>query len=298
MIQELIQFFRLIRVHQWSKNLLLLVPLIVSPELENLFLWKNLILGFFAFSACASLGYILNDVNDLQSDKMHPVKKFRPIAAGVFSKNYIMLFATTLGFTSIFLSLLVSKLFFYVLCIYFLSTQLYTLKVKKIHIIDCVFLALLYMMRIISGAIAANLDISIWLLSFSLFFFFSFALLKRYSELRHHYSSDNEYFGRGYTREDLPLITNMGISSSLISILIIGLYFNNDVISINYHAPKLLLFFLPILLIWISSIWSRAIKGVEINDPISFSLRDPASIIIFFISLLIFTFARYEILLI
>ena len=298
MIQELIQFFRLIRVHQWSKNLLLLVPLIVSPELENLFLWKNLILGFFAFSACASLGYILNDVNDLQSDKMHPVKKFRPIAAGVFSKNYIMLFATTLGFTSIFLSLLVSKLFFYVLCIYFLSTQLYTLKVKKIHIIDCVFLALLYMMRIISGAIAANLDISIWLLSFSLFFFFSFALLKRYSELRHHYSPDNEYFGRGYTREDLPLITNMGISSSLISILIIGLYFNNDVISINYHAPKLLLFFLPILLIWISSIWSRAIKGVEINDPISFSLRDPASIIIFFISLLIFTFARYEILLI
>jgi 4-hydroxybenzoate polyprenyltransferase len=154
------------------------------------------------------------------------------------------------------------------------------------------------MMRIISGAIAANLDISIWLLSFSLFFFFSFALLKRYSELRHHYSSDNKYFGRGYTRGDLPLIRNMGISSSLISILVIGLYFNNDMIYINYHAPKLLLFFLPILLIWISSIWSRAIKGVEINDPISFSLRDLTSIIIFFISLLIFTFARYEILLI
>lgn len=298
MIYPLIQFFRLIRLHQWSKNLLLFVPLIVSPELENLFLWKNLILGFFAFSACASLGYIINDIFDLQSDQMHPVKKSRPIAAGVFSKNYIILFATTLGFASIYLSLLVSKLFFYVLCIYFLSTQLYTLKIKKIHIIDCVFLAFLYMMRIISGAIAANLDISIWLLSFSLFFFFSFALLKRYSELRHHYSSDNEYFGRGYTREDLPLITNMGISSSLISIVVIGLYFNNDVIYINYHAPKLLFFFLPILLIWISSIWSRAIKGIEINDPISFSLSDPVSIMIFFISLLVFTFARYEILLI
>jgi 4-hydroxybenzoate polyprenyltransferase len=261
MIDPLIQFFRLIRVHQWSKNLLLFVPLIVSPELENLFLWKNLILGFFAFNACASLGYIINDIFDLKSDQMHPVKKFRPIASGVFSKNYIILFATTLGFASIYLSLLVSKLFFYGLCIYFLSTQLYTLKIKKIHIIDCVFLALLYMMRIISGAIAANLDISIWLLSFSLFFFFSFALLKRYSELRHHYSSDNEYFGRGYTREDLPLITNMGISSSLISIVVIGLYFNNDVIYVNYHAPKLLFFFLPILLIWISSIWSRAIRA-------------------------------------
>ena len=298
MIQQLILFFRLIRVHQWSKNLLLIVPLIVSPEIENLFLWKNLILAFFAFSACASLGYIINDVYDFQSDQIHPIKKSRPIAAGVFSKNYIILFATALGFASIFLSLLVSKLFFYVLCMYFLSSLLYTLKIKKIYIIDCVFLALLYMTRIISGAIAANLVTSIWLLSFSLFFFFSFSLLKRYSELRHHYSSDNENFRRGYTREDLPSITNMGISSSLISILVIGLYFNNDVIYINYHAPKLLFFFLPILFIWITSIWTRAIKGVEINDPISFSLSDPTSIIIFFISLLIFTFARYEILLI
>ena len=204
----------------------------------------------------------------------------------------------TIVFASIYLSLLVSKLFFYVLFSYFISAQIYTLKVKKIFIIDCVFLALLYMMRIISGTIATNLEVSIWLLTFSLFFFFSFALLKRYSELRHHYSSDNEHFGRGYTREDLPLITNMGISSSLISILIIGLYFNNDVIYINYHAPKLLFFFLPILFIWISSIWSRAIRGIEINDPISFSLTDQTSIIIFLISLLIFILARYEIFLI
>ena len=131
MAQQLFQFFRLIRFHQWSKNLLLFVPLIVSPEIENLFLWKNLILGFFAFSACASLGYIINDIYDLQSDQKHPIKKFRPIAAGVFSKKYIIIFAIILGFASIYLSLLVSKLFFYVLFSYFISTQIYTLKVKK-----------------------------------------------------------------------------------------------------------------------------------------------------------------------
>lgn len=298
MINQFIQFFKLIRIHQWSKNLLLFVPLILSAELENLFLWKNLIIGFFAFSACASLAYIINDYYDLQNDKNHPIKKLRPIASGYFSKNYIILFATTLGFTSIYLSLLVSKLFFSALCIYFVSTYLYTIKIKKIHIIDCVFLALLYVMRIISGSIAANLDTSIWLLSFSLFFFFSFALLKRYSELRHHPTSDNENFGRGYTSDDIPLIVNMGITSSLISILVIGLYFNNDVIYSNYHNPKMLFFFLPILLIWVSSIWSRALKGSEINDPISFSLSDSISLVIFLISLLIFTFARYEILLI
>jgi len=134
MIHQLIQLVRLFRVHQWSKNLLLFVPLIVSPELENILLWKNLLLGFLAFSACASLGYIINDLHDRQSDQMHPIKKYRPIAAGFFSKNYIILFASTLGFASIYLSLLVSKLFFYVLCIYFLATQLYTLKVKKMSL--------------------------------------------------------------------------------------------------------------------------------------------------------------------
>lgn len=298
MVDQLMQFLKLIRAHQWSKNFLLFVPLIVSPELENIFLWKNLVLGFFAFSLCASLGYIINDFYDIENDRKHPIKKLRPIASGFYGKNRIILFAIILGAASIYLSLLVSILFFYTLALYFISTQIYTIIVKKIHIIDCVFLAFLYMMRIIAGTIAVNLDPSIWLLSFSLFFFFSFALLKRYSELRNHYSHNNENFGRGYTPEDLPVITNMGISSSLISILVIGLYFNNDVIYTNYYAPKILFFFPPILLVWVCSIWSKALKGAEINDPISFALTDRISLMIFVISILIFTLARYEILLI
>lgn len=295
---QLIHFLKLIRAHQWSKNFLLFVPLVVSPQLENIFLWKSLVLGFFAFSFCASLGYIINDFYDIENDRKHPIKKLRPIASGFYTKNRIILLAIILGAASIYLSLLVSILFFYTLALYFISTQIYTIIVKKIHIIDCVFLAFLYMMRIIAGTIAVNLDLSIWLLSFSLFFFFSFALLKRYSELRNHYSHDNENFGRGYTPEDLPVITNMGISSSLISILVIGLYFNNDVIYTNYYAPKILFFFPPILLVWVCSIWSKALKGAEINDPISFALTDRTSLMIFVISILIFTLARYEILLI
>jgi 4-hydroxybenzoate polyprenyltransferase len=298
MNNQIIQFLKLIRIHQWSKNLLLFVPLIVSPELDDLLLWKNLVLAFFAFSFCASLGYIINDFYDLENDQKHPIKKLRPIASGFFRKNYIIFFAVILWTLSICASLLVSISFFYVLTAYFISTQIYTMIIKKIHIIDCVFLAFLYMMRIIAGCIAVNLEISIWLLSFSLFFFFSFALLKRYSELRNHFSHNNENFGRGYTSEDLPVITNMGISSSLISILVLGLYFNNDVIYSNYYAPKILFFFLPILLIWSCSIWSRTLKGIEINDPISFALTDRISLVIFIISLLIFTFARYEIFLI
>jgi len=296
MINTVIQLLRLIRVHQWSKNLLIFVPLLVSPELENIFLWQNLIFAFFAFSLCSSTSYIINDIVDLSNDRDHPIKKFRPIASGFFTRNLSIKFSILMGLMSLYLSILVSKLFCLVIVTYFIAAVLYSFKLKKIHIIDCVVLSFLYMMRIIAGAIAVNLNVSIWLLSFSLFFFFSFALLKRYSELLHHSSLSTSSFGRGYNKEDLPLVMSMGISSALISILVIGLYFSDDVIYLNYHEPRILFLFLPILLIWICSIWSRVIKGVEVNDPISFALTDKVSLIIFFLSTAVFIMARYEIL--
>ena len=290
------QFLKLIRIQQWSKNLLIFVPLLVSPELINIFLWQNLMLAFVAFSLCSSVGYIANDIIDLRSDQAHPIKKSRPIASGFFSVNTVLLFAILLGLICIYLSMLVGKLFCIVLLIYFIAVQGYSFKFKKIHIMDCIVLSFLYIMRIIAGALAANLNISIWLLSFSLFFFFSFALLKRYSELQNHTSTAIASFGRGYTKDDLPLVMSMGISSAFISILVIGLYFNDDSVYLNYYEPRFLFLFLPILLIWVCSIWSRVIKGVEINDPISFALTDQVSLVIFLLSIGIFTIARFQIL--
>jgi 4-hydroxybenzoate polyprenyltransferase len=188
---------------------------------------------------------------------------------------------------------LAGKVFCITLILYFLIAQAYTLKLKQVHIIDCIILSFLYMMRIIAGALAVSLDVSTWILSFSLFFFFSFALLKRYSEAYHHSSESKPLSGRGYTKEDLPLIMNMGVPSALISILIIGLYINDKKIYFFYSEPKLLFLFLPILLIWVCSIWSRVIRGIEINDPISFALSDKASIVVFLASGLIFMLARY-----
>ncbi|HCK04338.1 MAG TPA: hypothetical protein DHV86_06220 [Methylophilaceae bacterium] len=296
MINSLMQFFKLIRIHQWSKNLLIFVPLLVSPELENILLWQDLILAFFAFSLCSSTSYIINDIIDLKNDQAHPIKKFRPIASGFFTVNTSVSFAILIGLICISLSILISGLFCAALFIYFIASQGYSFKFKKIHLIDCIVLSLLYMMRIIAGALAASLNISIWLLSFSLFFFFSFALLKRYSELLNHASDSISSFGRGYAKQDLPLVMNMGISSAFISILVIGLYFNDDSVYLNYYEPRFLFLLLPILLIWICSIWSRVVKGVEINDPISFALTDRISLIIFFLSAAIFIIARYKIL--
>jgi 4-hydroxybenzoate polyprenyltransferase len=287
------QVIKLIRVHQWSKNLLIFVPLIVSPQLENIILWRELLTAFFAFNFCASAGYIINDIVDLPRDQIHQIKRSRPLASGFFSINIAASFAIFLLSISIYLGILVGKVFCIALILYFLIAQAYTLKLKQVHIIDCIILSFLYMMRIIAGALAISLDLSVWILSFSLFFFFSFALLKRYSELLHHAPGSNTLFGRGYVKEDLPLVLNMGLPSALISILIIGLYINDEKIYSFYSEPKLLFLFLPILLIWVCSIWSRAIRGIEINDPISFALSDKTSILIFLTSGLIFLLARY-----
>ena len=97
MINSLMQFFKLIRIHQWSKNLLIFVPLLVSTELENILLWQDLILAFFAFSLCSSTSYIINDIIDLKNDQAHPIKKFRPIASGFFTVNTSVSFAILIG---------------------------------------------------------------------------------------------------------------------------------------------------------------------------------------------------------
>lgn len=292
-MQAVFQLIKLIRAHQWSKNLLIFVPLIVSPQFENIVLWGDLLTAFFAFNFCASAGYIVNDIVDLPRDQMHQIKKSRPLASGFFSINIAICIAIFLLSISLYLGASVGKIFCVALISYFVIAQAYTLKLKEVHIIDCIILSFLYMMRIVAGALAVSLDLSIWILSFSLFFFFSFALLKRYSELLHHASGSNLLFGRNYTQEDLPLILNMGLPSSLISILIIGLYINDEKIYSFYNEPRLLFLFLPILLIWVCSIWSRAIRGIEINDPISFALSDKMSIFIFLASGSIFILARY-----
>ena len=148
-------------------------------------------------------------------------------------------------------------------------------------------------MRLIAGAVAINLTISFWLLSFSLFFFFSLALLKRYSELANHSSGKSLNFGRSYKSSDMSLILCLGVPSALLSILVIGLYLNDEKIYYLYHAPNLLFTLLLTSLTWVSLIWSKAYRGEEINDPISFALKDPSSLILFFLSILIFIISRF-----
>jgi 4-hydroxybenzoate polyprenyltransferase len=255
--------------------------------------WKILIIAFFSFNLCASSNYIFNDILDIENDRIHPRKKYRPLASNYFKLYEAICFAILFLFISIYLASFQNILFGAVLFTYLLIAQIYSFKIKRLHILDCITLSILYIMRLIAGAVAVNLTISFWLLSFSLFFFFSLALLKRYSELANHSLGKGLNFGRSYKPSDMPLILCLGVPSSLLSILVIGLYLNDEKIYFLYEASNVLFLLLLTSLTWVSLIWSKAYRGVEINDPISFALKDFTSLILFFISILIFIIARF-----
>lgn len=292
-MKTFIQFIKLIRIHHWSKNLLIFIPLLVSPEIINLYSWQTLMIAFFAFSFCASTTYIINDILDKGNDRNHPRKKNRPIASAFFNIYEGVFFAILMASISIYLASYLNTIFCFTLFLYFISAQIYSIKLKKMHIIDCIALSILYIMRLMCGAAAVNLSISFWLLSFSLFFFFSIALLKRYSELANRASDSKLMFGRGYNVSDLPLIANLGIPSALLSILVIGLYLNDEKIYSLYQIPNLLFLLLLTSLVWVCSVWSKALKGIEIHDPISFALKDLTSLVLFILSVGIFIIARF-----
>jgi 4-hydroxybenzoate polyprenyltransferase len=154
---------RLLRLHQWVKNLLIFIPAFFAGNILDSSA-INLILCFLSFSFVASSVYIVNDIVDSPLDKLHPRKRFRPIANGEISRNTALLF---FGFCLLFgigLSFLVSLNLTWVLLAYLVINLLYSWKLKQIVIIDLIILATGFLLRIYAGGIAASVPISNWLL--------------------------------------------------------------------------------------------------------------------------------------
>ena len=270
-----------IRVHQWVKNLLLFVPLFGAHKFLEIDRLMQVFLGFLSFSFLASSVYLTNDLIDINSDRKHPKKKKRPIAAGTLSLSYAFILTPillALGFTT---GYFVSKDFFGILFIYFIITTLYSFYLKKVPLLDIILLASLYTIRIVAGTYAANVYISKWLIAFSMFIFFSLACVKRYSELQLMRSLSREKAeGRGYRSSDMEQIGIFGTISGYIAILVSTLYITSDEVATLYKNPEILWFICPILFYWISRVWLLASRGDMHEDPIVFALRDKTSYII------------------
>lgn len=285
-------FTKSLRVHQWLKNVLVFAPMVFANTFELSTIFKS-ILAFAAFSLVASSGYIFNDLLDIPSDRTHPSKRKRPFASGQLSINAGLLLIPLLLGGSLFISTYLGMKFALIVAGYFILTTNYTLWIKRIEVADVIVLAGFYSLRLHSGAVATDINLSSWLLAFTTFFFLSLALIKRSSELIDRIEKGGKAtISRGYTVTDHPQLRALGTASGFMSVLVLALYINSETIRETYRHPDSLWGICVLLTYWISRFWVIANRGQVDYDPVIFAAKDRVTHIVGILMALFWLSAR------
>lgn len=271
------------RLHQWVKNLLVFVPLALIAPHANLANARTFGLGFVLFGLLASGTYLLNDLADVESDRRHPHKRRRPIPASDLSVAAAAIASFALIGGAMAGAVLLDRAFAAVLLAYLLLTIAYSFVLKRIPLIDVLTVAALFTLRIVAGMTLVGEPISEWMLIFSIFFFFSLALMKREAEFGVMDQAGTKVMhGRGYAIDDRLLVTCFGISSGMASLVVFALFVSAmvDDPAARYSAPVLLWGAMPVMSYWIMRMWLLTGRGLMTDDPILYAVRDRASLIL------------------
>lgn len=273
-------FLKTIRLHQWAKNILIFVPMLLAHSLR-LPLVVDALIAFLSFSLCASATYIVNDLLDIEADRRHPKKRYRPFAAGDLSP------ATGLVITVLFLAIsfagaaLLPLAFTGWLLTYLVTTLCYSLHLKRVVLVDVILLSGLYTLRMLAGGAATRVDFSPWLAALSVFLFLSLAMVKRFSELQNIRASGNNLSnGRGYLLGDIEQLRSFGTASAYASVVVFALYINGNDITGLYRHPTRMWLMTPLMILWLSRVWLLASRGELDEDPVIFAVTDRMSLLI------------------
>ena len=293
-------WMKAIRLHQWAKNTLIFLPLLLAHSRQAGQVTAA-VLAFFSFGLAASATYILNDLLDLEADRHHPRKRRRPFASGDVSPiagvMTIALFAVLAVGIAVAVPNAIAWLsprmpvnhlsyrFLDWLLIYAVSTTAYSLWLKRMVLVDVIMLSGLYTVRIMAGSAATGIDVSTWLGAFSVFFFLSLAFVKRFSELeslriRTEGKGSTAIKGRGYRVSDLEQMRSFGTASGYASVVVFALYIGNlEAATLYAHTTRLWLL-VPVLLLWLSRLWLLASRGDLHEDPVVYAITDKRSLLL------------------
>jgi 4-hydroxybenzoate polyprenyltransferase len=269
-----------LRVHQWAKNLLVFLPLLLAHSFHAARLLIA-VAAFFCFSLTASATYIFNDLLDLEHDRVHLNKRKRAFAAGDLSVAAGL--AISLSFITVALvtAAYLPRTFLIYLLLYLVTTVAYSFALKRIVLVDVVILSSLYTIRMLAGAAATRTPISPWLAAFSVFLFLSLAMVKRFSELQNlHSRGQNPTNARGYLVSDIEQLRSFGTSSAYASIVIFALYISGHDVVALYHHPNRMWLITPLMILWLSRVWLLASRGLLDEDPVVFALTDRMSLLL------------------
>jgi len=261
-----------LRPHQWVKNVLLLVPLLAG----HVFLpgpWLAALLGIVAYSLAASSIYVVNDLLDLEADRLHATKCRRPFASGQVPLGVGMAAGALSGGAALVIAALIGWAFFGIVAFYMVLSLAYSLRLKRMRWIDIATLASLYTLRVMAGAVASGVAISGYLLVFIFPVFVALGSVKRITELTLA-PSDERLPGRGYgkpDRSDLLNVASLGMVGALVAFV---------AYSFTAHATQLyptrwLLWAAAVPIgLWLLRMIRQGWLGKQDYDPIVFALRD------------------------
>lgn len=267
---------RQLRLHQAVKNLLVFVPVIVTLKERSPTGFAVSSVMFAAFCLLSFAIYIWNDLGDLDADRAHPTKRYRPLASGAIPIPHAMVASVVLAACALVLASSINLMAVGVLLLYLVVTVSYSAYFKRVAIADVIILAGLYTVRVLAGCAALVVRPSVWLILFCVFIFFSLALMKRSAEMANTVEISGN--GRGYLPADKEILLTLGVASGVVSVMVFGLYIHSLNAGLQYRAPELLWLAVPVLLFWISRAWLLTNRGNMHDDPVIFAFKDRLSL--------------------
>jgi len=263
---------KMMRPHQWLKNLLVFAPFLLAHKKVDASSVGHLLSVFLSLSFAASAVYVANDLYDIESDRRHERKRFRPVASGnasAISALFLSLMLAALGCLTAAVTL--PPLVFCLVVAYLALNLAYSFVFKNKLLLDILVLASFYTMRIFAGSIASDAPISRWFLAFSSFFFLGLACLKRFVEIK----KMKFTVGRDYCLDDLEVIQNAGMISGMMSVLVFFLYLaESQAADTLYSSSQLLWLIGPMIIYWTIRVWILARRGKMHDDPVWFAITD------------------------
>ncbi len=267
---------RALRPHQWVKNVLLLVALVSA----HAFAWQAgfmVLLGIAAFSMAASCIYIVNDLLDLEADRLHPTKHKRPFASGAVPIQVGMVTCIVLGLLAVGIGFYVGLGFLAVVVTYMTLSLAYSLRLKRLRWVDIATLATLYTLRVVAGALAVDVFVSTHLIVFIFPTFLALGCVKRLTEVTLA-QGDERLPGRGYGKPDRQDLLNVAGVSAFGAVVIFILYSFSEQ-GVSLYPTKWLLWVAAIpLALWLVRMIRLGYLGEQDYDPIVFAMRDKRGI--------------------
>jgi len=270
-----------IRIHHWLKNILVFVPLALTPQLLSLQTVIECTLGFLILSIVCSGSYLLNDVFDYDADRVHWSKCKRPVASGLISISNALVTGTTLCIFGLLAAIAVNGIFAVYLGTYILLSLAYSYRLKTMALLDLVVLASLFTLRIVMGMVLIGVTLTSWLPLFVFTFFGGLSAAKRTTELVKRIQCDDHSINRrGYLENDLSLLIALGITFSIGALIIFSLYLSIVIIpEAIFQSAERLWFAVPLMLVWSLRIWLLAARGHLDEDPLLWSFKDRFSLV-------------------